>query len=75
MIGGRLVGYFNRTADQFARFVEVATLAANHSQSAKGTEMPGLIGEDPSIGLFGGLQGVFGANGLCGSNARPVGTG
>lgn len=75
MISGRLAGDINRPADQFARLVEVAKLAANHSQPAKGAEMPGLIGEDPSIGLFGGLQGVLAAHGICRSNALPVGKG
>ena len=36
MVRGRLTGDINRPADQFARLVDVAKLAANHSQPAKG---------------------------------------
>ncbi len=72
VVGGRLAGNLNRPADQIARLVGITKLAANHSQPAKGAKIPGLIGEDTSIRLFGGLQGVFAAHGECGSNTRPV---
>ena len=51
--------------NQVASLVERTKLATNHGQSAKGADMPGLIGENPSISLFGCLQGVSGRNGDC----------
>jgi len=62
----------DRATNQIVSLVKRAELAANHGQPTQGAEMPGLIGENPSIGLFGCVQGVS-ANRDCGINAPPVG--
>jgi len=73
MIFGRLPCDIDCLADQIARLGERTKLVTNHRQSTKGAEMPGLTGENPSIGLFGCMQRVSTGNGDCRSNARPVG--
>ena len=56
---------FDCLTNQVASLIECTKLATNRGQPAKGAEMPGLIGENPSIGLFGCLQGVSRRNGDC----------
>jgi hypothetical protein len=73
MVFGRWPCDIDRLTDQVASLVERTKLATNHGQSAKGAELSGLIGENPSIGLFGCMQGVSAGNGDCRSSARPVG--
>jgi hypothetical protein len=65
MVFGRWHRDIDCLTNQVASLVERTKLATNHGQRAKGAEMPGLIGENPSIGLFGCLQGVSGRNGDC----------
>jgi hypothetical protein len=73
MVFGRLPCDIDCPANQVASLVEPTKLATNHGQPTKGAEMSGLIGENPSIGLFGRLQGVSAGNGDCGSRACPAG--
>jgi hypothetical protein len=68
-----LAGGIDGPPHQFACFVKCTKLGTDHGQSAKGAEMSGLFGENPSIGLFGRVQCVSAGNGHCRSNARPVG--
>jgi hypothetical protein len=65
MVFGRWPCDIDCLTNQVTSLVECTKLATNHGQPAKGAEMPGLIGENPSIGLFGCLQGVSGRNGDC----------
>jgi hypothetical protein len=65
MVFGRLPCDIHCLTNQVASLVERTKLATNHGQPAKGAEMPGLIGENPSKGLFGCLRGVSGRNGDC----------
>jgi hypothetical protein len=65
MVFGRFPCDVDCLTHQVASLVERAKLATNHGQPTKGAEMPGLIGENPSIGLFGGMQGVSAGNGDC----------
>jgi hypothetical protein len=73
MVFGRWPCDIDCPINQVAGLVERTKLATNHGQPAKGAEMPGLIGEKPSIRLFGCMEGVFAGNGDCRSSARPVG--
>ena len=54
---GGLSGDSGCPTNQVARLIQGAKLDANHRQPAKGPEMSGLLGEHPSIGAFGCLQG------------------
>jgi hypothetical protein len=65
MVFGRLPCDIDCLTNQVASLVERTKLATNHGQPTKGAEMPGLIGENPSIGLFGGRQRVSAGNGDC----------
>jgi hypothetical protein len=65
MVFGRWPCDVDCLTNQVASLVERTKLATNRGQPAKGAEMPGLIGENPSIGLFGCLQGVSAGNGDC----------
>jgi hypothetical protein len=65
MVFGRFPCNVDCLTHQVASLVERTKLATNHGQPTKGAEMPGLIGENPSIGLFGGMQGVSAGNGDC----------
>ena len=65
MVFGRWPCDIDSLTNQVTSLVECTKLATNHGQPAKGAEMRGLIGENPSIGLFGCLQGVSGRNGDC----------
>jgi hypothetical protein len=73
MVFSRLPGDIDRLSDQVAGFAGRTKLAANYSQSTKSTEMTRLIGENPSIGLFGSVQAISTGNGDCRSDARSVG--
>ena len=73
MVVGRLPREVGCPTNQVASLVERTKLATNRGQPTKGAEMPGLTGENPSIGLFGCMQRVSTGNGDCRSNARPVG--
>jgi len=65
MVFGRLPCDIDCLTNQVASLVERTKLATNHGQPTKGAEVPGLIGENPSIGLFGCMQGVSGRNWDC----------
>jgi hypothetical protein len=65
MVFGRFPCGIDCLTNQVARFVERTELTTNHGQTAKGAHISGLIGENPSIGLFGGMQGVLAGNGDC----------
>ena len=65
MVVGRLPRDIDCPTNQVARLVERTKLATNRGQPTKGAEMPGLIGKNLSIGLFGCLQGVSAGNGDC----------
>jgi hypothetical protein len=72
MVFSRLPGDVERPSDQVAGFAGRAKPVANDSQSAQSTDMTRLIGENPSIGLFGRVQAVSTGNGDCRSDARSV---
>jgi hypothetical protein len=65
MVFGRRPCDFDGLTKQVASLIERTKLASNRGQPAKGAEVPGPIGENPSIGLFGRLQGVSRRNGDC----------
>ena len=65
MVFGRLPGDIDCLTDQVAGLAGRTKLATNRGQSTKSTEMTGLTGENPSIGLFGYVQGVSTGNGHC----------
>ena len=65
MLFGRCPCDIDSLTNQVASLVECTKLATNRGQPAKGAEMPGLIGENPSIALFGCLQGISSRNGDC----------
>jgi hypothetical protein len=74
MVFGRLTGDIGCLTDQVAGLAGRTKLATNHGQSTKSKEMTRPIGENPSIGLFGDVQGGSTGNGRCRrSDARPVG--
>jgi hypothetical protein len=75
MVFGQWPCDFGCLTNQVASLIECTKLAANRGQPAKGAEMPGLTGENLSIGLFGRIQGVSAHNGDCRSKERPVGKG
>ena len=75
MVFSRLPGDIERPSDQVAGFAGRTKLVANDSQSTQGTEMTRLIGENPSIGLFGRVQAVSTGNGDCRSDALSFGEG
>lgn len=59
--------------NQVTSFARRTKLAANYGQSTESVEMTGLISENPSIGLFGCMQGESAGNGDCQTNARLIG--
>ena len=65
MVFGRWPCDIDSLTNQVTSLVECTKPATNHGQPAKGAEMRGLIGENPSIGLFGSMQGVLAGNGDC----------
>jgi hypothetical protein len=65
MVFGRLPCDIDGLTNQGASLVERTKLATNRGQSAKGAEMPGLIGEKAPIGLFGCMQSVSAGDGEC----------
>jgi hypothetical protein len=73
MVLGRWPCDIERLTDEVTCLVRRTEPSANHGQAAKGAEMPGLIGEEPSIGLLGGLQGISAGKGDRRSHARPEG--
>jgi hypothetical protein len=65
MVFGRLPCDIDCPTNQVASLIERTKLATNRGQPTKGAEMPGLIGEQASIGLFGRMQGISAGNGDC----------
>ena len=73
MVVGRRFRDFGGLTNQLASLVQRAKLGPNRGQSTDGTEVVGLGGENPPIGLFGRMQGVSTINGHGRSHPRTLG--